>query len=140
MKHNALVIRAEHWLKKTMKCPVIFTELVTYAGEIPDAIGFNHSFSILVECKTSKSDFHSDVKKRIRRKYSMGMGNHRYYLCQPEIILPKQVPEKWGLLWAYPKKIVVKKESIGFWSSRINKKERFLFYSFIRRGLRNNEH
>ena len=69
MTHDQLVARAKHWLLNTYGCGFAFAELTacTNSGEIPDAIGFKYGHSILVECKTSRSDFLSDKKKTFRK-------------------------------------------------------------------------
>lgn len=108
MTHDELTIRAEQWLYRSVGCGVVFRELVaqTPNGETPDAIGFRHCTSILVECKASLSDFYSDKRKLFRRDPRKGMGRTRYFMCPPELIKPEQLPVKWGLLWAYPKRVV----------------------------------
>ena len=58
--HSELVDIAEKWLFK--RCGFAFKELTTINQETPDAIGFRSGESILVECKTSRSDFHADKK------------------------------------------------------------------------------
>lgn len=107
MRHNDLVTLAGKWLKRTIRCSVILTELHTWnsSREIPDAIGFKHDFSVLVECKTSKQDFKNDSKKPFKR-IGNGTGNYRFYLCEPEIITKEELPDGWGLLWYIDKKIV----------------------------------
>lgn len=129
MTHKELTDRASRWLKNTMHCSVIFKDLHSYASERPDVLGWRLNFSILVECKTSSSDFYHDRQKR--RRPSFGMGNYRYYLCASNLIKPEQVPKKWGLLWVLPKIIKVKKTPLGFWSPRILKKERPLVYAAL---------
>jgi hypothetical protein len=42
MTHVELVARAARWLR-TQGCPIVFAELVTTAGESPDAIGWRRS-------------------------------------------------------------------------------------------------
>lgn len=104
MTHRELVKVAERWLLGTRKCGFAFTELVCLAtSEIPDAIGFRDGHSILVECKTSRSDFLSDKKKIFRRCAWMGMGAYRLMLCPEGMIQPADLPEKWGLLWVNAK-------------------------------------
>jgi hypothetical protein len=98
--HSLLVKRAEHWLLNTVGCGFVLMELVAALGEIPDAIGWKYSDSYLVECKATRSDFLSDGKKWFRRHPEYGMGNYRYYLCPPDLIKPKELPECWGLLYA----------------------------------------
>ncbi len=136
--HDELVERAGRWLANAQKCSVVFKELVTYTpyGEIPDAIGFKtHGDSILVECKTSLSDFAADNKKNFRRIFNRGMGRYRYYLCPPNVIFPEDLiknhREKWGLLWVKPRSIKMIKEAEI--SERNYDSEMSLFMSCLKR-------
>ncbi len=107
MTHAELVERAERWLLKTCGCGFAFAELcaATNTGEIPDAIGWKSGISILVECKSTRSDFLADKRKRFRKQPDQGMGKYRYYLTVPGMINPEDLPESWGLLYCHPKKI-----------------------------------
>ncbi|MCP3944994.1 MAG: hypothetical protein GY710_26450 [Desulfobacteraceae bacterium] len=64
--HDELIKIAEKWLLK--RCGFAFRELTTFASETPDVIGFRQGESILIECKTSRADFHADKKKIFRRR------------------------------------------------------------------------
>jgi len=90
-----LVAAAARWLGK--KCAVVVTDLVTYAGETPDAIGWTSVNSILVECKASRSDFKADARKPFRVR-GEGMGELRYYMTPEGMVQPEELPEGWGLL------------------------------------------
>ncbi len=131
MTHDELCDRAVHWLSKTKGRGVVMKELVTYAMETPDAIGFQHHESILVECKSSRADFLSDKKKFPRMYPQYGMGNLRYYMCPPNMIKPEEIPEKWGLLWAYPTMVRVVVEADP--QTPNLKGERTFMYSIVRR-------
>ena len=100
MSHPELVERAGKWLK-SFGCSVVLKELVAAisSGEIPDAIGWKSSTSILIECKTSRNDFHKDKKKPFRRNPDSGMGYWRFYMCLPGVMNKEDLPEGWGLLW-----------------------------------------
>jgi len=99
MTHDDLVSVAERWLM-SQGCSFCFTGLVSLASEIPDAIGFK-DYSILIECKASRSDFLSDGKKIFRRYPERGVGDVRFYMCEPGIINICDLPKKWGLLYVY---------------------------------------
>lgn len=142
MTHDELTMRAEKWLYRSVGCGVVFRELCaeTPNGETPDALGFRHCDSILVECKASINDFYSDKNKRVRLKPETGMGRTRYFMCPPGVIKPSQLPERWGLLWVYPKKVlkVVGPISIKFpqteWRHEIcTQSEIAMMYSAVRR-------
>lgn len=142
MTHAELVERAARWLRNTRKCGVVLTEFHSASVEIPDAIGWNASQahiprSILVECKTSLSDFYSDGKKpgRKGRTATHGIGRERYYLAPPDILTAELVRRnrpKWGLLEAWPKSIRVKLNAESF-CLQTAWRELPVLYSFARR-------
>jgi len=96
MTHAELIPKAAAWLRK--KYAVVATEVVSSAGEEPDAIGFNGAESCLIECKATRSDFLTDKKKSWRRTEQHGMGTYRYYLTPQGLVDPEELPPKWGLL------------------------------------------
>lgn len=142
MTHGELVLKAEKWLK-SQGCGVVFRDgfkAATGNGEIPDAIGWRDGLSILVECKTSRSDFMADKGKKFRRTPEKGMGDWRFFLCLPDIITVADLHPGWGLLYAYPKQI--KKihgvpGNCGWWNGKPfegNKRvETQMLYSALRR-------
>lgn len=100
--HAALVARAEKWLWR-QNCGVVFRDAfraVTSSGEQPDAIGFRHGVSILVECKVSRADFLADRGKPFRASPEIGVGDWRFYLCPKSLIAAAELPAGWGLLYA----------------------------------------
>lgn len=105
--HSDLVKIGEKWLSK--KCGFVLKELTTLAMEIPDVIGFRSGESILIECKTSRSDFYADKKKFFRKYPWEGVGRIRFYMCKNGLIMPKDLPKKWGLLWVNEKGKVTQK-------------------------------
>lgn len=137
--HSQLVDLAEKWLIR--RCGFVFKELATMAMEIPDAIGFRHDISIMIECKTTKVDFKNDAKKRFRIRPEEGTGKFRYYLCENGVIQVEDLPRGWGLLWVSEKgRIMVKKGPKGnTWSDsdfifkRNKEAETSLMYSALRR-------
>lgn len=112
MTHKELVERAAKWLKGR-GCTVVATELHTngQSGECPDAIGWRYHQSYVVECKASRADFLTDKNKRFRQNPPLGMGAKRFYMCPPEVILAREIPPGWGLLYVKPRKVEVIKES-----------------------------
>ena len=89
-------------------------EFSTAADENPDVIGWAvGAGSIVIECKLSRSDFLRDAAKAARKNPRAGMGQRRYYLCPPDLINVKDLPPKWGLLWAANGQIIVKREARG---------------------------
>lgn len=131
--HKQLVTRASLWLRNNQNYTVIFTELTTCAGEVPDVIGFHcdGGSSVLVECKVSRSDFLNDKKKFFRHYPTMGMGNKRFMCAPKDMIKPEELPKGWGLLEATAKRIKVIVRS-GFHEADANK-EKILLISILRR-------
>jgi hypothetical protein len=131
MTHSELCDRALRWLRGTRHCQPVFNNVAS-CSEIPDAIGWSSSYkhrgSTVVECKSSRSDFYADKKKRIawrdprfnflysgrrmsqeqataggytKEEYSL-MGDYRFYLCLPGVVVPEMLGEhapNHGLLW-----------------------------------------
>ena len=109
--HDDLVESARCWLCKEHY--IVITEMSDGISEKPDAIGWRGgSETTLIECKASRQDFLSDKKKSSRLFIASGMGDFRYYLAPPGIIILDELPEKWGLMEyknrdSYPKIIRV---------------------------------
>jgi hypothetical protein len=107
--HRKLVEAAYNWVLKNTSCGVAFKELNSSAcnREYPDVIGFgSFGHSVLVECKTSRSDFHSDKKKPFRKDPSKGMGTQRFYCCLAGVLKIEDLPTGWGLLYVNEKQKV----------------------------------
>ncbi len=103
MTHAELVLRAENWLKQ-QGCGIVFRDefrAVTYNHEQPDAIGWRNHLSLLIECKASRADFLAERNKPFRLTPNEGMGDWRFYLCPPDMITVGDLPEGWGLLYAF---------------------------------------
>jgi hypothetical protein len=114
MTHKELVQRACHWLQGSARCPVVLYE-VGAGYEIPDAMGWRNGGrdSILIECKTSKSDFLRDQDKSFR-KFGTGVGRYRYYFTPPKLIDISDLPDKWGLLEVQGSRVRCVKKPEGF--------------------------
>jgi hypothetical protein len=96
IKHGDLVQKAGAWLKK--RYPIVFTEMVTWASQVPDVIAFNSSVSALVECKVSRSDFKKDFKKRHNIDPTQSVGQLRWYFVPSGLVSKDELPVNWGLL------------------------------------------
>lgn len=144
MTHDDLVRRAVQWLRKPCSaknqdgkrwyksgCGVVVPELVSYAPEQPDAIGwYGGNGSVVIECKTSRADFLSDRKKIHRNVSSAGL--YRLYLCPPGIINAQDLTHGWGLLYCHEKRITL--EAIpDVNQSRCAHTEIKMMYSLLRR-------
>lgn len=77
-------------------CSIVLSELVSAATDIPDAIGWSYGHSVLIECKTSRSDFIADFKKP-HRLAGTGAGEIRFFLTPPGIAKPSELGD-WGLI------------------------------------------
>lgn len=108
LTHRQLCDIAAKWLRRPFGgrghgCAVSVSECRidgTGCGEIPDAIGFRFSRhrdgTVLVEAKTSRSDFLADQRKAHRA--SLGLGNFRYYLTPEGMVSLDELPPRWGLI------------------------------------------
>ena len=94
-EHSKLVEKARVWLFRN--CPVVLTE-INSVSEAPDALGFQNGLSILIECKTSTSDYYADRRKPFRTKPELGIGDYRYYLAPKGLLSKVKLREGWGLL------------------------------------------
>ncbi len=110
MKHSELVERAEKWLRNSKHCSVVIKEFVSSACETPDVIGWKQGASILIECKTSRSDFNNEYRKPHRRN-GVGMGRERYFFVPTGLLEASEVLGEWGLLFCSEKQVKIVKES-----------------------------
>lgn len=102
--HAELVARAVRWLKVTQRCGIVWREHYMF-NEVPDALGYRRAYSLVVECKVSRSDFLRDLKKPSRRSYAERPALKCWYMV-PEafttadaIVLEQaDLPDGWGLL------------------------------------------
>lgn len=95
--HAALIPLAAAWLRKK-GASVVITDMTHGGPETADAIGWNSTYSTIIECKASRSDFLADRKKPFRRNAETGMGSLRYFCAPSGLINPQELPPFWGLL------------------------------------------
>lgn len=107
LSHAELCEIAVRWLRRTVGCGCVISEMVSFAPETPDAIGWKSGYSYLVEAKTSRSDFFADKKKHFRMQPHLGMGMWRYFITEPGLIKPEELPTRWGLLETTGKRVKV---------------------------------
>ncbi|ARK08832.1 hypothetical protein A6C57_00100 [Fibrella sp. ES10-3-2-2] len=100
LTHADLVVSAKRWVLNHGGCGIAFCELVC-TDEIADVIGFGQwgGRSVLIECKTSRSDFLADRKKLFRQHPFLGMGQFRFYCCPTGLLSVGDLPDKWGLIY-----------------------------------------
>lgn len=99
--HDHLNKAAAGWLRNKCNCGVVLTEPGTYyCSETPDNIGYRGSgITVVVESKTSRSDFFADRKKFFRREPNHGLGMYRYFICPMYMIKVEELPSGWGVLY-----------------------------------------
>ncbi len=132
MQHSTLVAMGVRWLGR--QSSVVLYEFAAAADENPDVIGWaSGAGSVLIECKVNRSDFLRDAAKPFRKNPRVGMGQRRYYLCPPNTIQVKDLPPKWGLLWADKGVVIVKREARGHADRNLVAEVRFLS-SMLRRA------
>ena len=132
LQHSTLVAMGVRWLSR--QCSVVLYEFATAADENPDVIGWApETGSVLIECKLTRSDFLRDATKAVRRNPRAGMGQRRYYLSPPDVIQRKDLPPKWGLLWATKGQVMVEREARGHPERNLGAEVRFLS-SMLRRA------
>jgi hypothetical protein len=112
MQHAKLVQLGVRWLSS--QSSVVLYEAAAVKKEIPDVIGWVGPRAILIECKVSRADFLRDAAKVARTDPKAGMAHRRYYLCPAGVVHPRDLPPKWGLLWAEKGRITVQREAGGF--------------------------
>jgi len=117
--HTELTNRAIRWLRGRQQCRYVSSEVqCTISGEIPDAIGWNRQAqSVLIECKTSKSDLVAGFKKKHFRQAwrdYIGLGRQRYILAEKGKFIEADIPENWGWLEASKGQIKVRRVSSIF--------------------------
>ncbi|MAX51433.1 MAG: hypothetical protein CMH22_05595 [Methylophaga sp.] len=140
MTHSEIVKISAKWLKKHNKnilvpnCPTVLSEFssATVTGEIPDIIGFCSWASVLIEVKTSRSDFLADKKKKFRKNCELGVGEFRYFCCTENLISVRELPSNWGLLYLIDDKIEIIQKAVKQ-TANLNC-ERTLLLSLIRRN------
>lgn len=101
--HAELVARGARWLRNSYDCPVVLTETATYSGEIPDVIGWKRNGrSVMIECKSNRSDFLADAIKPHRKAPEIALGAERWYMIPAgeDIIrlASDDLPSDWGLI------------------------------------------
>lgn len=99
-KHRDLVKRAGRWLTGSRDCVLVMLEAQAWAvNEFPDAIGWTiDGYSVLIECKTSRSDFLRDRHKISKRDGVETMGRERWYMTPPGLLKAADLSEGCGLL------------------------------------------
>jgi len=106
-RHAELCAIAVRWLRRPHSaggpgCLVAVSEVAGgWTGEIPDAIGFSHSWgeegATVIEVKVSRSDFLADRKKP-HRQDGQGMGTWRYFMAPEGLIAVEELRAGWGLI------------------------------------------
>lgn len=82
-------------------------EMNTWNMEQCDVWGYDGCDTVVIEVKTSHSDFVADLKKECRKKENeiYQCGKIRWYLCPEGVIKAEELPKGWGLLYWDGKRI-----------------------------------
>jgi len=96
--------------RQKARCKIAFAEHHSFAAEIPDAIGWfgGGKYSIVIEAKTTLTDFGADRQKEFRRVPALGVGRYRYYFTPPGLLEWSFIPDGWGWLECFPSRVKVK--------------------------------
>lgn len=113
MTHGELVAKAGSWLLNKKRCVLILEEPSPWAvREFPDAIGWTvQGYSILVECKTSRSDFARDKHKSSKGSGRETMGRERWYLTPQGVLTPADMPPGVGLMVVVGRSLVIARKA-----------------------------
>jgi hypothetical protein len=131
--HNWLIDVGRHWLMSSRGCSVVTSEATTSIAEQPDAIGWRYGHSILLEAKTSRTDYKKDLQKRFRIYPEKGIGYLRYYITPVGLLKPEELLPGWGLLEVNEKnKVKEVKKSNSFKDYNLSS-ENVLLLSCLRR-------
>lgn len=112
--HYQLCLEGAKWLRSRKNTEhwetpwkYVAVELNVYGTENADIWATNGWSSIVVEVKTSRSDFRADFKKKYRTEEWQDQvpGNYRYFLVPKGLISSDELPEGHGLLEWDGKKI-----------------------------------
>lgn len=106
--HDNLCLLAERFLTKQNFGVVFHDKFKAYtnSGEQPDCLGFRSGLSCLIECKTSRSDFLVDKRKKFRINPQMGLGDWRFFLTPKGLVTVDELPTGWGLLETDGKRVI----------------------------------
>lgn len=89
------------WLKKTMRCSVVFSGLAAESGERPDALGWTSDQSFTIQCFSERRAFLADLCLPWRMNPETGVGRQRYYLVPAGLVHSSEPKNGWGLLFAH---------------------------------------
>lgn len=146
--HAELVKQGERWLRSAgnpslmtlrtsshlqpARCGVVLCELTSRACETPDVIGWREGFSVLLEIKTSRSDYYRDRAKGFRAHPERGMGNYRFFLAQKGLLDGDNLPDNWGLLEVVGRSVKVVRPAV--YQKCDYRNERLILTSALRRS------
>ncbi|MBU2723882.1 hypothetical protein [Acidithiobacillus ferridurans] len=108
MMHKDLCALARTWLQRPASrsgpgCAVAVSESGNWVNkEVVDAIGWRpygeRAGSVLVEAKTSRSDFFADRAKKHRANSERGVGKYRYFMAPEGLLRMDEIPPQWGFI------------------------------------------
>lgn len=141
--HDALCVAAARWLHRhddNCNIPNCFLCAVdvsfwTIYKERPDVVGFSSSAPpVLIEVKTSTSDFKADADKFVRKWPDRGIGAFRFYCTPAGLVKKENLPAGWGLLEYEGGKISIAQES-GYFEHSFMCEQKLLLSILRREGV-----
>ncbi len=87
------------FLSLPLGCHVAASEL-RIGGQHPDAMGWGDGRTLVIECKTTRRDFLKGKEKQVYADYHKDLGNLRWYLTPPNVVLCGDELHGWGhIVW-----------------------------------------
>ena len=113
LTHKQLCNLGARWINQNISRDGNWRILIEtgYRAENPDVFAFCKYYSVLIECKASRSDFLADKKKPFRQNPQAGIGRRRYYLVNEGVAAQEDMPEGWQLLIAYDENTILLPEN-----------------------------
>lgn len=130
MKHEDLCKRAAAWLRGSERCdPVLYG--IASTAEIPDAIGWCSSGSIVVECKVSREDF---MRDKAKNHAANRMGDKRYFMVPAGLVslecVEKHFPDH-GLLEINGRRVMTTRFAPMRPEANLRREVRYLRFALI---------
>jgi hypothetical protein len=106
--HDQQAVLGAKWFKR-QGFAVVATDLMSVGvSERADVVAFrsgrNRPVCGVIESKISRSDFLAD-RNKLHRSVA-GLGVYRFYICPSGLILPEELPAKWGLLYVQGNRVI----------------------------------
>ena len=110
LTHKELCLLGARWINQQIGVGFHGWNIIIepgYRSEQPDVFAFCKYYSVVIECKASRSDFLADKRKPFRQNPYLGIGRMRYYLVNEGVATQNDMPDGWQLLIAYNKNTIL---------------------------------